>query len=534
MNGAQALLKALTDAGLDTCFTNPGTSEMQFLYEVAQTNAVRAVLCLQENTATGAADGYARMAGKPAFTLLHVGTGFANSIANLHNAGRAHVPMVNIVGANATYHQCNDPEHELVNGRITDLARVVSHWTQEARTASELGSLAAQAAHHSRLGAGKICTLVAPTDCHWDPAVAPPDCAAQPAAPRASAATIGEIAGLLANGKKTAILAGASALHGDCIELAAKIAAKTGADLLGDSWAPRLDRGEGSVQVRLIPYVAEMALQFMAPYQQLVLVGAQRPVVTFAYQGLPVSKVPAGCTVTTLATVDHDMRMALEDLAQAVGAKGASTARQARAQCPVPTGTLTPAAVGQSLCVLLPENAILVDEAITMGLATFELTKGARRHDYLFPGCGGAIGAGLPHALGAAIACPDRKVVALQADGSAMYTNQALWSIARENADVTVVLLRNDSYAVLHFEMARVRTGEETSALRSLLDLDRPTIDWVRMAESQGVPASRATTAEEFHQQLQAALATRGPRLIEAQVTQDLQPFLQLVRGGRP
>jgi acetolactate synthase-1/2/3 large subunit len=255
---------------------------------------------------------------------------------------------------------------------------------------------------------------------------------------------------------------------------------------------------------------------------------------TFAYQGVPVSKLPAGCTTTTLATVDHDIRAALEDLAQAVGAHDVSPPRQPRTPCPAPSGTLTPVAIGQSLCALLPQDVILVDEAITMGLTTFELTKGARRHDYLFPDCGGAIGAGLPHALGAAIACPDRKVVALQADGSAMYTNQALWSIARENADVTVVLLRNDSYAVLHFEMARVRAGEETERLRSLLDLDRPGIDWVQLAQAQGVPASRATTAEEFHQQLQAALAVKGPRLIEAQVTQDIQPFLQLVRAGRP
>jgi len=533
MNGAQALLMAFTDAGLDTCFGNPGTSEMQFLYEVSQTDAVRAVLCLQENTATGAADGYARMAGKPAFTLLHVGSGFANSIANIHNAGRANVPMVNVVGANATYHQVNFPEHELINGRITDLARVVSHWTQEARTASELGSLGAQAARYSRMGAGKICTLVAPTDCHWDPAVAPPKCAEPIATPRIPEETIQEVAALLSNGRKTAILAGASAMHGDGAELAGRIAARTGADLLGESWASRFARGEGNVLFRQVPYVAEMALPFFASYQQLILVGTSRPVVTFAYQGIPVTKVPEGCTTTTLATIDHDILAALRDLAHAVDALSASPARQPRTQAPVPTGTLTPDAVGRSLCVLLPEDAILVDEAITMGLTTFEHTKGARRHDYLHAGCGGAIGGGLPLALGAAIACPQRKVVALQADGSAMYTNQALWSIARENADVTIVLLRNDSYAVLHFELARVREGEENDKMRSLLDLDGPTIDWVQMAQSQGVPASRATTAEEFHQQLQAALASRGPRLIEAKVAQDIQPFINLVRRGR-
>ena len=533
MNGAQALLRALTEAGLDTCFTNPGTSEMQFLYEVSRTDEVRAVLCLQENTVTGAADGYARMAGKPAFTLLHVGSGFANAMANLHNAGRANVPVVNIVGANATYHQFNFPEHELINGKITDLARVVSHWTQEARTASDLGSLGAQAARYAGTGAGKICTLVAPTDCHWDPAVAPPVYSEPVTTPKASAETIQEVAALLTNGKKTAILAGASAMYGDGVELVGRIAAKTGADLLGESWASRSARGEGNVLVRQVPYIAEMALPFLASYQQLILVGAHRPVVTFAYQGMPLTKVREGCTTTTLATLDHDILAALGDLAHAVGALSSSPARQLRTQCSAPVGDLTPDAIGQSLCVLLPEDAILVDEAITMGLRTFEHTKGARRHDYLHAGCGGAIGGGLPLALGAAIACPNRKVVALQADGSAMYTNQALWSIAREHADVIIVLLKNDSYAVLHFEMARVREGEENRKLRSLLDLTSPTIDWVRMAESQGVPASRSTTAEEFHQQLQSALAGKGPRLIEAQVIQDIQPYIDLVRTGR-
>ena len=135
MNGAQALFKALTDAGLDTCFANPGTSEMQLVYEIGLTKDVRPVLCLQENTVTGAADGYARMAGKPAFTLLHVAAGFANGIANLQNAGRANTSVVNIVGANATYHQPNYPEHELINGHIVDLARVVSHWVHQAKSA---------------------------------------------------------------------------------------------------------------------------------------------------------------------------------------------------------------------------------------------------------------------------------------------------------------------------------------------------------------------------------------------------------------
>ena len=146
MNGAQALFKALTDAGLDTCFANPGTSEMQLVYEMGRTENVHPVLCLEENVVTGAADGYARMAGKPAFTLLHVGSGFANGIANLHNAGRGNTAIVNVVGANATYHQPNFAEHEFINGNIVDLARVVSHWAHQAKSASDLAVLGALAA----------------------------------------------------------------------------------------------------------------------------------------------------------------------------------------------------------------------------------------------------------------------------------------------------------------------------------------------------------------------------------------------------
>lgn len=533
MNGAQALLKALIDAGLDTCFANPGTSEMQLLYEMGLTEGVRAVLCLQENTVTGAADGYARMAGKPAFTLLHVGSGFANGIAMLHNASRANTTMINVVGANATYHQPNFPEHELINGKIIDLARTVSHWVHEARSASDLAVLGALATRYARIGAGKICTVIAPTNCHWDPAVAPPAPAEPMQTPKTSPQTIQEIAALLTGSKKTAIVLGSHALYGDGLELAGRIAAKTGADLLGETFPSRHVRGEGRVPVQLIPYIAEMALKFLEPYEQLVLVGALFPVVTFAYKDKPVVKIPKGCEVTTLATVDHDMMAALNDLAKAVGAPPTPAARQARSKSSPPAGVLTADAIGQSLCMLLPGNSILVDEAATMGSIIYHRTEGARAHDYLYGACGGAIGGGLPLALGAAVACPSRKTVALQADGSGMYTNQALWSMAREKADVTVVLLKNDKYAILEVELARVREGDTNDKMRSMMALNNPTLDWVRIAEGQGVPASRATTAEEFHKQFEVALGSKGPHLIEAQVVQDIQPMIDLVRKSK-
>jgi len=533
MNGAQALFKALTDAGLDTCFANPGTSEMQLVYEIGLTKDVRPVLCLQENTVTGAADGYARMAGKPAFTLLHVAAGFANGIANLQNAGRANTSVVNIVGANATYHQPNYPEHELINGHIVDLARVVSHWAHQAKSASDLAVLGALATRYARIGAGKICTVIAPTNCHWDPAVAPPVPAGPMESPKVSPQTIQDAVGLLTNGKKTGIVLGSHSMYGDGLELAGRIAAKTGADLLGEATPSRFARGEGRVPVQLIPYLPEHALPVLKRYQQLILVGALFPVTTFAYKGQPLSKVPEGCEVSTLATVDHDILSALSDLAKAVGAPSQPAARQARSKSSLPAGVLTDAAIGQSVGMLLPENAIIVMECPTTEPAIYQYTEGARAHDYLQASTGGAIGSGLPVALGAAVACPDRKTVLFEGDGSGMYTNQALWSMAREKANVIVVILKNDNYAILEIELARVRDGDSNDKMQSMMNLNNPTIDWVKIAEGQGVPASLATTAEEFHKQFEAALRTEGPRLIEAQIVQNIQPMIDLIRRSK-
>jgi acetolactate synthase-1/2/3 large subunit len=533
MNGAQSLFKALTDAGLDTCFANPGTSEMQLVYEIGRTDTVRPVLCLQENVVTGAADGYARIAGKPAFTLLHVGSGFANSIANLHNAGRANTAMVNIVGANASYHQPNFPEHEMIGGKITDLARVVSHWTREAKSAGELALLGAEAAQVAQMGSGRIATLVAPTNCHWDPAPHAPAIRAPIPTPGVAPETVAEIAQLLSNGKKTAILLGAQALRNEGLELAGRIAARTGAQLMGETFPSRLARGEGRVQVQLVPYFLEMAQPFFAQYEQIILAGALPPVSTFAYQGASTQKIPPGCEVAAFAAPDQDVLAALADLARAVKAKRKVTPRQERIEPKRPRGALTPGAIGQSVNLLMPENAILVDEGATAGLDLYMETSGARAHDYLYAIPGAAIGNGLPVALGASIAAPDRKVVALQADGSAMYTNQALWTIAHENCDITIVILKNDEYAILNVELARVREGDATPKMMKMLELNKPSINWVQIAEGMGVPAVAVSTAEDFHTAFKKAMAKKGPRLIEATMAQNLQPFVELIMQMR-
>ena len=517
MNGARSLFKALVDAGLSTCFTNPGTSEMQLVYEMGRTDAVRPVLCLQEDVATGAADGYGRIAGEPAFTLLHVACGFANGIAMLHNAARARTPVVNVVGTNASYHQANFPEHELVNGRVADLARAVSHWCGESRSGTHLGALGAEAAALAR--AGKVCTIVAANDHHWQDASPPPTPPPPSGRPRVAAEAVARAAGMLTNGRKTGLMLGGLALHGEALEDAGRLAAGVGATLLAETFPSRfLARGEGRPYVAPIPYEFEMGVAFLETFEQLILVGSGPPVATFAYKGRPTFKSPPGCATFALASADDDVEAALRDLVEAAGAGGATIARQPRTEAEAPSGELTAGSIGRTLARLLPAGAILVDEANTNSPALFAATRGARAHDYLNPATGGAIGGGLPLALGAAVARPDRKVVLLQADGSGMYTVPALWSMAREKADVVVVVLRNDAYAILDLEMARVRDGETNAKMRSMLDLRDPALDWTQLAAGAGVPATRAATAEDFDRQFAAALAAPGPHLIECRV----------------
>ena len=323
MNGAQSLFKSLVDAGITTCFANPGTSEMQLVYEIGMADEVRPVLCLQEDVVTGAADGYGRMKGAPAFTLLHVASGFANGIAMLHNAGRANTPVVNVVGSNASYHQPNYPEHELINGRVTDLARAVSHWCHEAQSASHLGELGAEAAALAKTG--KVCTIVAPTNCHWDEANPPPTPPSSSGRPEVAPEAITRAALMLSNGKKTGLVLGNLALQGEALEIAARVAAKSGAALLAEMFPSRhLSRGEGRPSVDLIPYEYEIGVKFLEPFEQLIFVGAPFPVATFAYKNKPTFKSPPGCDLFAMASAGQDLETALESLAEATGATGAS------------------------------------------------------------------------------------------------------------------------------------------------------------------------------------------------------------------
>ena len=518
MNGAEKLLETLVASGVEVCFSNPGTSEMQLVAAIGNSDGMRAVLCLFEGVVSGAADGYARMADKPALTLLHVGSGFSNSMANLHNARRANTPLVNIVGDHATYHLKYDAP---LTSDVPAHADICSSWVRTSSSADDLAAAGAEAVTASMSGAGGIATVIAPADHAWEEAGGDAPVAGPAVSEPVSGVAIDRAADWLRNGRKTALLLGGRALRATGTECAGRIAATSGCRVLGETFAARMQRGAGRFGVERLQYFSEHVTEQLAGLEQIILVGAAAPVSFFAYPGKESWLVPEGCEVLELARAQQDTEAALEALAGRVEAGPDFDRVPPASAFPPPSGALTPVAIGQSLTLLMPDDAIVSDEAATCGLGIFPSTEQAPPHDWLML-TGGAIGQGLPLSLGAAVACPDRKVIALQADGSAMYTVQALWSMVRENTDVTVVIMNNRSYAILNIELARVGAGQPTPKTLSMLDLSRPDIDWVRLAEGMGVPATRADSAEAFHEQLAAALAEKGPRLIEAMVVQQM------------
>ncbi|WP_099020557.1 acetolactate synthase large subunit [Mycolicibacterium palauense] len=519
MNGAQALIATLVDNGVEVCFANPGTSEMHFVAALDSVPAMRGVLALFEGVATGAADGYARMAGKPAGALLHLGPGLGNGLANLHNARRARVPMVLVVGDHATYHKKYDAPLE---SDIDAVAGTVSGWMRRTAHADAVAADAAEAIAAAR--AGTIATLILPADASWNPtrtASAPApvsDSAPAPvsdSAPPDQAALRGAV-DALRSGEPAMILLGGDAAGRRGTTAATRLAAATGARVLCETFPARQERGAGVPAVERLAYFAEAATAQLAGARHLILAGAPHPVSFFAYPGKPSDLVPEGCTVQHLA----GPRGAAETLAALADdlAAGTEPVPAPAARPELPTGPLTALSAAAVVGALLPEAAIVVDEANTAGVALAPATAGAPAHDVLTL-TGGAIGFGMPAAIGAAVAAPNRPVLSLQADGSAMYTVSALWTQAREHLDITTVILNNGAYDILRIELQRV--GAENAAspgprALDLLDLGRPTIDFVRIAEGMGVPARRATTAEELAAALGAAFAEPGPHLIEA------------------
>jgi acetolactate synthase-1/2/3 large subunit len=458
------------------------------------------------------------MAGKPAITLLHVGSGFSNSMANLHNARRAKTPVVNIVGDHATYHLQYDAP---LTSDVPAHADICSDWVGISESADDLAALGADAVAASRTGSGQVATLIAPANHAWEEAEGSCGPAKIPAKEPAEQNLVSRAAEMLGNGKNSALLLGGHALLEDSLELAGRIAAASGARVLSETFVARMQRGAGRFGIERLQYFSEHVTEQLAGLEQIILVGTKAPVSFFAYPGKESWLVPDGCELLELAGAELDAHATLGLLAGAMDADQAASLLPPAPDFPPPEGLLTPVAIGQSLTLLMPENSIVSDEAATCGLGIFPATEHAPAHDWLML-TGGAIGQGLPLSLGAAIACPDQKVIALQADGSAMYTVQALWTMARENTDVTVVIMNNRSYAILNIELARVGAGQPTPKTLSMLDLSRPDIDWVSLSEGMGVPATRATTAEEFHLQFEQAMSVKGPRLIEAMVVQQM------------
>ncbi len=511
MNGAQALIRTLVDAGVDVCFMNPGTSEMHFVAALDDVPEMHGVLALFEGVATGAADGYGRMADKPAATLLHLGPGLGNGLANLHNANKGHTGVVNIVGDHATYHKKFNAQLE---SDIETVARNVSTWI---RTSQSIDTVSTDTAEAVAVAAGppaQVATLILPADVCWIEGAEPAK-AQIPQQPTAvDSAKVAEVADLLLGDESVMLFLGGRACRAEALVDASRIANTTGAKVMAETFPARIERGAGRVPVDRLAYLAEFAAMQLDGVKHLVLVDSKSPVSFFAYPGKASDLVPDGCTVHVLADTAGDPAAALAALAAAVEAPADAAAIQAEARPDRPSGALTAESVCQALGALMPEGAIVSDEGNTSGLFAPGLTAGAPAHDWL---CltGGAIGHGLPTALGAAVACPDRRVVALQADGSAMYTMQAWWTMARENLDVVTIIFNNSSYAVLNMELARVG-AEAGDKAKEMLDISRPDLDFVSLANGMGVSATRATTAEEFVAQLEQAFATKGPTVIEA------------------
>lgn len=514
MNGADALCDTLLAAGIDTCFANPGTSEMHFVAALDRKPQMRCVLGLFEGVVTGAADGYARMADKPAATLLHLGPGLANGLANLHNARRANTPMVNIVGDHATYHLQYDAP---LTSDIEALARPMSHWVKSTRSSNEISSDAAQAVAQARSHPGQIATLIVPADATWDETSAPiaTTMETQPRQ-RAEASAVRAAADMIRSGRQTSLMLSGVALREQALVVAARIAQHTGVHLLAQQSNARMERGVGRPVIERVPYSTDQAVSQMKDVEQLILIGAKAPVGFFAYPGKPGVMTPPGCEIHALASAAHDLQHTLEWLADELGVpKGLAIKAPELVRPALPTGALTAAAVMTVLAALMPDDTILCDESVSSGRTLFGFTRNAPRHDYLQL-TGGAIGIGIPLAMGAAIACPGRKVICLQADGSAMYTVQGLWTQAREGLDIVTIIFSNRSYAILRNEFTAVGAGEPGHNASRMLDLENPTLQWVALATGMGVDACRVTSAEAFKLALQRALAEPGPHLIEA------------------
>jgi acetolactate synthase-1/2/3 large subunit len=512
MNGAECLLRTLLAHGVDTCFMNPGTSEMQFVAALDRVPAMRGVLCLFEGVCSGAADGYARMLRRPAATLLHLGPGLGNALANFHNARKARSPVVNIVGQHTTGHLlCDAP----LSADIEAFARPVSSYVRSLERAEDMGEAAAAAIRAAYGPPGGVATLIVPADFSWSEA-GEPGRPLRPAAAGPPAECVREAARILNGTDPAGLLIGGGALLKPGIAAAGQLAAGTGVRVFADRFNSRMACGGGRFAPQRLAYFPEAAEPMLAGLKHLILVESRPPVSFFGYPGRRSYLAPEDCAFHVLAPVEANGTEALAALVETCGVGRIEPPAPEISRPALPKGAgLTPDTIGRALAILLPEGCIVSDEMVSAGEAVLRHLSSAASFDLLAI-TGGAIGQGLPVALGAALACPDRKVIALEADGSGMYTLQSLWTMARERLDVLTVILANRRYRILDIEMQRTGAGEMGPMANNMVDLTRPDLDWVKLSEGMGVPATRATTAGEFVTQFRAAVSQAGPALIEA------------------
>ena len=512
-SGAESLVQTLVDSQVDVCFANPGTSEMHFVAALDTNPEMRCVLGLFEGIVTGAADGYGRMSGLPAATLTHLGPGFGNGWANLHNAKKARTPVVNVVGDHATYHRKYDAP---LTSDVEGVASPVSGWVKVSQSADDVAADGAEAVEAALKPPGQVATLILPADTAWNRTAA----TVKPASPSSAKAydenAVDEVASVLMGDEPCVILMNGH-ITSDKSELADRIAKATGARVIMDTFIPRLQRGAGRAELLRLPYFGEQAAEVLEGTRHIILCSSQPPVTFFAYPDKPNWLTPEGCALHTLVERDQDVVGALGALAEKVGADGVEANLVTLERPELPKGELNPMSIGASLANQFPEDAIVVDEGGTCGGGATMLTRTCPPHDWLML-TGGSIGYGMPCATGAAVASPDRRVICLQADGGGMYTVQALWTQARERLDVTTIIFANQKYSILQIEFGRVGAHNPGPKAMSMLDLGNPELNWVSLAEGMGVPAWRVKTAEEFNKALAESLRTPGPTLIEAMI----------------
>lgn len=515
-NGAWSLVQTALNAGVEICFANPGTTEMPIVGVLDHTPGMRVVLGLFEGVCTGAADGWARMTGRPAATLLHLGPGFANGIANLHNARRARTPVVNWIGEHATRHLAFDAP------LTSDIAALTGNvgWTRSIRSVQEMSEASLDGVRTALGPPGRVASLIIPSNCQWEPGPEPISETPSPKFHETPASVIREAARLLLKGQ-SGILLGGNALTEAGLRAAARVAAATNCGVWIETFPSRQECGRHVPHFPALPYFPEQATEALANVESLVLAGARDPVAFFAYPNQPSRLLPKGATPYNLADPETgvDAALALEALAQELGATSDVDKLRSIPDFVPGTRPLNPDTLCRALAAFTPENSIVVNEAATTGLTWNAVHSSNAAPHTMFFITGGSIGQGLPNALGAALACPDRRVIAFQADGSGLYTLQALWSMARENTDVTVVVCSNRRYRILQVELERAGISDLGPKARAVTDLTRPAIDWSSLAKGFGVPGCTVTTEEEFVDELQRSFTVSGPSLIEAVIS---------------